>query len=106
MVKRADLQHRSCQFDSYMCHIKNFISEEGDGKTPRNLVHHKKIITQTLLSLLEIEYTTWLFSGNQYLHDKARSMSEIKTNETTNTKKEEFNFLPTEKKVENFWVTF
>ena len=43
VVKHADSQHRGCHFDSSMCHFKDAIGEEGNGKPPhKNPLPKKK----------------------------------------------------------------
>ena len=37
VVKHADSQHRGCQYDSSLCHNKNAIGEEGNGKPPHKI---------------------------------------------------------------------
>ena len=63
VVKHADSQHRGCQFDSSMCHFKNAIGEEGNGKPPqKNPLPKKKLRALSLVSAkLEIEYATQFF---------------------------------------------
>ena len=34
MVKHADSQYKGCEFECCMCHNKNAIGEEGNGKPP------------------------------------------------------------------------
>ena len=62
MVKYADLQRRGCHFDSSMCHIKNAIGEEGNGKHLINSTSlEKKIRALSLVSAtLEIVYALQL----------------------------------------------
>ena len=60
LVKHAVSQHRGNQFDSSMCHFKNSIGEEGNGK-PTHKTHfpRKKLRALSLVSaMLKIEYAT------------------------------------------------
>ena len=64
MVKRADSENRGWQFESYKCHNKNNIVEEGNGTPPHKIYFFRKLRALSLVSAkLEIEYATQLNSG-------------------------------------------